>query len=322
MRKKILFICGSFNQTTQMYAISEHLSSRFDCYFTPFYCDGFYYQAQKLGLMDFTIAGGQNRRAAERFLAEKKAPIDYGGEAREYDLYVTCTDLIVPKNIMGKNVVLVQEGMTDPENMAYKIIKAAKKIGVHIPMWLASTSTTGMSDAYRRFCVASDGYRDHFVNKGVKREKIVVTGIPNFDHAEVFLNNDFPHKDYVLVATTDTRENFKWDNRRKFLERAVEIANGSQMIFRLHPNEKHDRSTAEIEKYAPGSIVYKTGNTAHMIANCHTLITQFSSVVYLGLALGKQVYSYFDLDELKRLAPIQNQGRSAENIARVCEGLL
>ena len=31
-----------------------------------------------------------------------------------------------------------------------------------------------------KFCVASEGYRDLFISKGVKPEKIYVTGIPNF----------------------------------------------------------------------------------------------------------------------------------------------
>jgi hypothetical protein len=55
-----------------------------------------------------------------------------------------------------------------------------------------------------------------------------------------------------------------------------------------------------------------------MIANCDILITQYSSVAYIGLALGKEVHSYFNIEELKRLMPIQNGGRSAENIAHAC----
>jgi hypothetical protein len=42
----------------------------------------------------------------------------------------------------------------------------------------------------------------------------------------------------------------------------------------------------------------------------------------VGLALGKKVHSYFDVEELKRLAPIQNGGVSAANIAKICRGFL
>jgi hypothetical protein len=45
-------------------------------------------------------------------------------------------------------------------------------------------------------------------------------------------------------------------------------------------------------------------------------------VVYTGIALGKKVHSLFDVNELKRLAPIQNNGVSAKNIAAICRGYL
>jgi hypothetical protein len=318
-RKKILFICGSLNQTTMMHKISQHLAE-YDHAFTPFYCDGFYKFLEAAGLLDFTIVAGQHRRTTEKYLAEQDLRVDYGGVAGDYDLVVTCTDLLVQRNILDKKVVLVQEGMTDPEGIAYHIVRRIHKLGV--PRWLASTSTTGLSDRYERFCVASEGYRKHFIRKGVKAEKVVVTGIPNFDNVREYLKNDFPHQDYVLVATTDTRENFKWDNRRSFLKRAKEIAGPRPIIFKLHPNENAGRSTREIKDCVPGALVFSTGNTNHMIANCHTLVTQFSSVVYLGLALGKKVYSYFDLNQLQELVPVQNGGVSAENIARVCREYL
>ena len=52
-----------------------------------------------------------------------------------------------------------------------------------------------------------------------------------------------------------------------------------------------------------------------MIANCAVLVTQFSSTAYVGLALGKEVHSYFDVEELARLCPIQNGSTSARRIA-------
>jgi len=318
-RKKVLFVCGSMNQTTMMHKISKQLPD-YDHAFTPFFCDGAYKGFQKLGWLDWTIVGGQNRRGTEAYFAAQKLPVDYAGSHGNYDLMLTCTDLIVPKRVLRQPLILVQEGMTDPENFMFHVVRYTHKVGV--PRWLASTSTTGLSDAYTRFCVASDGYRRHFERKGVKPEKLVVTGIPNFDNVQEYLDNDFPHKNYVLVATTDTRENFKWDNRKKFIQKAREIANGRLLIFKLHPNEAFERSAAEIEKYAPGSLVFQKGNTNHMIANCDVLITQFSSVVYVGMALGKQVFSYFDMDELRELLPLQNGGASASNIAGVARELL
>ena len=59
-----------------------------------------------------------------------------------------------------------------------------------------------------------------------------------------------------------------------------------------------------------------------MIANCDALITKYSTVVYTGIALGKKVYSDYDLEELKKMLPLQNGGISAKNIAVKARELL
>jgi len=118
------------------------------------------------------------------------------------------------------------------------------------------------------------------------------------------------------------RETYKYENRKKFIKKAYKIADGRQLIFKLHPNEDFKRAATEIEKYAPGSLVLQKEIIEPMIANCDVLITRYSTVVYVGLILGKEVHSDFDINELKRLLPIQNSGRSAFNIAHVGRRLL
>jgi len=314
--KKILFICGSLNQTTQMHQIAQQLTDC-DCYFTPYYGDGLIKTLTNSGLLDFTILGGPFRQNTECYLKENRCPIDYEGKTNHYDLVLTCSDLIMQKNIRKKKIILVQEGMTDPENIAYQLVR---RLG--LPRYLASTSTTGLSHVYHKFCVASEGYRDLFVRKGVRPDKIAVTGIPNFDNARQYLHNDFPYTNYVLVATSDARETFKFDNRKAFLKRALSIAGDRQLLFKLHPNENVRRSTAEIKKFAPYASVFHDGNAHHMVANCSTLITQYSSLAFTGIALDKEVHSYFDGELLKRLTPIQNGGNSSKNIADICRSYL
>jgi hypothetical protein len=311
MKKKILFICGSLNQTTMMYKISQQLPE-FDQYFTPYYADGLLGFFADKGMFDFTVVGGKFRAATEKFLAEKNLKLDYKGVKNDYDYVFTCSDLIIPKNIRNKKIVLVQEGMTDPEKLNYYIVRY-----LGLPRYLASTSMSGLSHAYDLFCVASEGYKDFFVRKGCDPNKIVATGIPNFDNCKEYINNDFPHKNYVLVCTSDMRETVSYENRKKTILDAVKIANGRPMIFKLHPNEKVKRAVEEINKYAPGALVFSTGNTNEMIANCDVLITKYSTVVYVGMALGKEVYSYFDINMLRRLTPMQNGGNSHRNIADV-----
>jgi hypothetical protein len=309
---KALFVCGSLNQTKMMHKISQHLP-QFDAYFTPFFCDGLGLLVQRSGALDFTVLGGRFVKQTMRYLTEHGVQFDFEGRGRRYDLVVTCSDLIVPRRIRCSKLVLVQEGMTDPENFAYHLVRTLR-----LPRWMAQTSTTGLSDLYDIFCVASEGYRELFVGKGVRREKVRVTGIPNFDHCESYLDNDFPHRDYVLVATSDMRETFRYENRRKFIEKAKRIAGGRPLIFKFHPNEDPHRAGREVERYAPGALHYSEANTDHMIANCQTLVTRYSSVVYVAAALGKEIHCDLPPGQLQRLLPLQNGGMSARNIAAEC----
>lgn len=319
-KKKILFICGSLNQTTIMHQISKNLSDDYDCWFTPYYADGAVGIYAKLRLIDFTIVGDGNfRKQTLGYLNTHGLQVDFQGanNDKEYELVFTCSDLIVPKNIRDKKIILVQEGMTDPETFPYYLVKYLK-----FPRWAASTSTTGMSNLYTLFCIASEGYRNVFINKGADPKKLIVTGIPNFDNVKEYLDNDFPHKDFLLVATSDMRETWKYENRMKFIKRAVKIANGKKIIFKLHPNENVERATREVKKLAPDALVYPNGNTNHMIANCDSLLTRYSSVVYIAIALGKKVYSDIPEEELKKLAPIQNGGISAQRISEIAKSLI
>ncbi len=315
-KKKILFIGGSSNQTTMMHKIAMHFQDC-DCYFTPFYTEGSLDVLVKNGLLDFTILAGSFRKSTENYIKEHKLKIDYKGKNNDYDLIFTCQDLLIPNNIRDKRIMLVQEGMTDPETMMYHLVKNLK-----MPRWIASTAATGLSDSYELFFVASEGYKELFIKKGINPDKIRVTGIPNFDNCNEYLKNDFHFYNFVLVATSDRRETLNYENRKKFILDAIKIANGRLLIFKLHPNENFERATREIKKLAPSALVYTSGNINHMIANCDVLITKYSTVVYVGMSLGREVYSDFDINQLKKLCPIQNDGKSAEYIAKIAKAYL
>lgn len=314
--KKILYMCGSLNQTVMLHKISKCLPGH-EHFFTAFYSDGVEKFFSKFGVLDFSVLGGKFKLLTENYLNRNNLSIDYEGKKNDYDLVVICSDLIVPKNIRNRKMVMVQEGMTDPENIFYHMVKKLK-----IPRYFGGTAATGLSDYYTYLCVASEGYKNLFIRKGVKPEKIIVTGIPNFDNCALYMNNNFPYKNYTLVCSSDSRETHKYENRKKFILNAVKLSEGKQMIFKLHPNENVPRATREINKWAPGSIIFSSGKTDEMIANCDILITLYSTVVYVGLALGKKVYSVFKLEDLKKLLPIQNGGTSDRKIAEICLSLL
>ena len=294
-----------------MHQISQNFDDC-DCYFTPYYATGLIGSIVNKGLLDFTILGGRFRQQTELYFQTHQLANDYRGMDNVYDLVFTCSDLIIPQNIKRKKIVLVQEGMTEPETIVYHLVKTFS-----LPRWLASTAMTGLSNNYDLFFVASEGYRELFISKGVNSQKIRVTGIPNFDNAVQFLQNDFPYKNYVLAATSDRRETLNYENRKKFIEKVLRIANGRQVIFKLHPNENWERATREINMIAPKALVFTNVSINPMIANCNVLVTVYSSVVYLGMSLGKEVYSDFSMEYLKKLTPIQNNGTSAMKIASI-----
>lgn len=313
----ILFICGSLNQTTQMHAIARNLMQEHQCYFTPYYGDGLVDLAARMHWLDFTVLGGRHKRETEEYLSLNKLNIDRRGAKHNYDLIVTCSDLLIQKNIHGKRIILVQEGITEPEGIMYQLVKWLK-----LPRYLANTATSGLSNAYDIFCVASEGYAELFVRKGVLEEKIAVTGIPNFDNLKTSRSNDFPFHGYVLAATSPLRETFRFDDRQAFIRKCKAIAKTRTLIFKLHPLENVERAIKEIREHAPGAIVYAYGNINEMIANAETVITQQSTCTFVAIALGKEVYTNLNIEQLKRLMPIQNGGASAEHIAQICERTL
>ncbi len=305
------------NQTTQMHQISQHLGD-FEHAFSPFYVHGFDEFLRKLSLIEFTVAGNKLAGRCRAYLQDHGLPIDDKGQHLPYDLVVTCTDVYLQKNIYGQRMVLVQEGITDPESMMSRFVSRCR----FFPLWFAGNALTGLSNAYQAFCVASQGYKDFFIKNGVHPEKIVVTGIPNFDNCQKYGNNSFPHKHYVLVCTSPVRETtIQFENRKAFILKAVELAGKRPLIFKLHPSEKIMRATREIHIYAPGAMVFTTGNAEEMIANCDCLVTRYSSTAFVGLALGKDTYSDFDMDGMRHLTPIQNNS-AAKNIAAVCRRFL
>ena len=232
-------------------------------------------------------------------------------------LVVTCSDLIVQNNIRRNRLVLVQEGITEPEGWMYWLVKWLK-----LPRYLANTAASGLSNAYDIFCVASHGYRDLFISKGVKPAKLVVTGIPNFDHFAELISTDAPGSGNVLVATSALRECMLPDDRAAFIRKCVRIADGRPLVFKLHPLENIPRARREIRNYALGARVVTDGSIDPMIAACQVLITQRSTCTFVGLALGKEVHTDLDINQLHRLMPIQNNGTSALRIGNICRRVL
>ncbi|MGA3013233.1 MAG: hypothetical protein ABSD71_04260 [Bacteroidales bacterium] len=95
MKKKILFIGGSLNQTTMMHKISEYFADC-DCYFSSFYSTGVIGFLVQKGFLDFTIMGGKFRQQTENYFKSNHLKTDYQAKENNYDLIFTCQDFIWP----------------------------------------------------------------------------------------------------------------------------------------------------------------------------------------------------------------------------------
>src|SRR6202000_1182219 len=127
--------------------------------------------------------------------------------------------------------VWVQEGMIDKLTPWASVVNK-----LNLPGWLpGNTSLNGSADKCDSYCAASHGYKDLIVSRGADPGKVLATGIPNYDNNRQFLDNDFPYRDYVMVATTDMRETYRKEDRPAFIKKTVEMANGRPMLFKLHP---------------------------------------------------------------------------------------
>jgi hypothetical protein len=273
---------------------------------------------RRMGLQEWTILGNQAHKRCREYLSRHGLRIDENGRQNDCKLVVTCTDLLIPENVRHKPIVVVQEGILDNPNL---ITTTCRRVPF-LPLWTGGTALTGLSGWYQHFCVASEGYRRYFIEQGVDPRRLVVTGIPNFDNCHSYNDTNFRYRDYVLVCTSDARETFKVDDRVALIYRAKNIAGDRQLLFKLHPNENVQRATHEIRTHAPRALIFSEGSAEEMVANCRILITQWSSLAFVGIALGKEVLSYFPREKLEDLLPWQNGGTSAARIAKICRKVI
>jgi hypothetical protein len=318
-KKNILCIVGSLNQTTQLHQIARFLDKEYNIFYSQLYGDGLAYKfVAESGFFDNTVLGKNSSFTlkSKKYIKENGLVYDYRGESKgiEYDMAIMSTDMVVPKSFISKKTVWIQEGMIDPLTPFARLIKK-----FNLPTFLpGNTSLNGTTNIADIYFSASKGYKEYFKSLGTESNKILTTGVPNFDNIAQMKTLEFEYSNYVLVATSDIRELGGNEDRVHFINECVRIADGRQLIFKLHPNENFDKSSREIRENTPAdTMIFNTGSIDPMIAHCHTLITQFSSTVYLGMILGKKIYSYFPIEELEANVPIQNGGTSAEIISKI-----
>lgn len=317
-KKNIICLCGSLNQTVQLHKISEYLKDEYDIYFTQVFGEGLFYKViAESGILDNTVMGKSSSftKVSREYITNHGLNYDYRAKSKgiKYDLALISTDLIVPRNVKRLKTIWVQEGMIDPLRVSSRLTKKFK-----LPEYTTGdTSLNGTSNKADIYCAMSYGYKDYFAKWGTDQNKILVTGVPNFDDIVSFNQRPYKENGFVLIATSDIRELAGNDDRIYFFKKCRDIANGRKVIYKPHPNEIQDRVITEMRLIIPDAEIITEPILDTLIAHCDTLITQYSSSVYVGLVLGKTVYSYFPIEELESKKPIQNGGSSARIIADI-----
>src|ERR1700743_137305 len=152
-RKKILFIIGSPNQTSQMHQIASLLRD-YDCYFSQLYSKNPVVKAVvRMGLLENSILSGEFRRKGDAYLERHRLRNDYARSIyrHNYDLAVLCTELLVTKELRRTKTIWVQEGMTDPLTSWGRWVR---RLG--LPSVLAAnTAFNGSNNICDLYCAAS-----------------------------------------------------------------------------------------------------------------------------------------------------------------------
>lgn len=113
--------------------------------------------------------------------------------------------------------------------------------------------------------------------------------------------NDFADKGYVLCRTSDVRRLLVED--RKSSRSVREGRRRAQQAALYGFTSTSCWLLDEIKSRVPNARVFTSGSAEEMVANCDTLVCKYSTLAYVGLALGKEVFSLFDLEELKACSP-------------------
>ena len=310
--KKILFIGSTIRQTWALHEISKHLETAYQCYFTPYYADGLVDVFRRFGWLESTILGESHQKATLNYIKKYNLKLDHRGNDHDYDLVVTGSDLVVQNNIRGKKLLLVQEEITVPDTPFTQLVE-----WLTVPRLLANTSANGLSDRYDIFCVASQGYADRYVRKGLNPEKIKVTGIPRYASLQDARHETTVDRGVVHFATTPLSEPLKPKVRKAYLKEATQIADGRKIRIKLLPKGHVRRAKRQLRKIFPLVPIVVGDNL-----NQHFARSRESICVLTAFTMAEKLHIFSDAQDVLSLMQVEQQIDSAEKIAKICRHLL
>jgi len=317
MKKNILFIGSTVDQIKVMHTISDHLNPVHNCFFTPFYLDNV---VSKLGLsrqLENIVFGKNYREDIFDYIQNNDLKLDECGESNHYDLVVTFSTLIIPKNIRNSRIVLLQDLMNEPRNFMAYFTKWFK-----FSSYLNKPSSINLFERYDVVCVASPGYRKRFIRNGADPDKIALTGIPEFTTFPDTLPDDVLQRGVVHLVTLPLWGSLEKEYRKDLQMNLNWIADGRPIYFKLLPTDQPIIATRKIKNTLLNVRVF-TGSRNHL-KNIYErgLISKRTACLFTASVIGDKLHIFADAEVLRHLKPYQNSTASAEKIANVCKNLM
>ena len=162
----------------------------------------------------------------------------------------------------------------------------------------------------RRFTVTGEALIEQFEHQGVSRDKMVVTGDPQYDDLYLRKLNAEPSATKSRIcsemglpigtlAVYTTQHHVKYgyltaDEHRRHTSIVIESVlnlNDSILIIKIHPKEELEEY-AFVSRYGSRVAVCKDYNLIDLVEACDVFISQLSSTILLPIAWGKPVLSF------------------------------
>lgn len=126
----------------QMHAIARALPE-YESWFAPFYCDPPLARLAQSRVFAHTLVGTQTKLSCIEYLCAHDLLIDMRGQNNDYDLVVTCSDLVIPRNLRSSKILVVQEGMVRSWNPSTSV---AQRLQPYVSEWIDRIATHGIDD--------------------------------------------------------------------------------------------------------------------------------------------------------------------------------
>ncbi len=164
---------------------------------------------------------------------------------------------------------------------------------------------TDYNSNFKNFFVWGKLSEEYYLNAGIPKNKIILSGSPLYDqHFKFKINTKFTNN--ILFATSglglslDSNTVSRMKNYQYFIEiicKTISKLNQKNLQIKLHPFADERLDIPKIaKKINPDIHIYKHENLVNLISNADLIISRHSTVILESMALGKPTMVWLDDD--------------------------